>query len=95
MTSFFKAALSAVVLSLSGSMVLGQAQNPLGDKRPLSPDGQVQEPYTQKEAPTNDPDKQEGVGTRALNPGEGNSPSPAGKPDLKKLDNQGRGGQPQ
>lgn len=95
MRNFLKVALSVSILSLSASTLMAQTQNPEGDKRPLPPDGQAQVPYNQKEQPTNDVNTKPGVGTRALSPGEGNSPSPAAKPNLKKLDKQGRGGQPQ
>ena len=104
MVKFVKVAAAAALLASTALAATAQTQNPNADPRPLPQDGMNQQPYDNK-TPTNPPpgpaaNPNGGTGSRALTPG-GNptelktEPSDKGTTNMKKLDNQGRGGQPQ
>ena len=103
MQKFIKTAAAASLLLSGAATAMAQAQNPNADQRPLPPDQMNQQPYAKDQVPTNPPAGPaqapgEGAGSRALTPGGNPSehktePADKGTTNLKKLDDQGRGGQ--
>ena len=106
MEKIIKGAAAAALLMSSALAATAQTQNPNADPRPLPQDGMNQQPYNKDAVPTNPPTSpaatgsDAGTGSRALTPG-GNpgavtiEPTDKNTTNMKKLDNQGRGGQQQ